>query len=210
MVLRCFGLCFFSLFAVQGDAALILRVDAPASIVAGNLLTVNITAQSDTINQQVSGFDLKFDIAPPNGVGLPDGFSFASPLITNPIFSSAPGTVTSFPPSGRDLYVNGDHGTGGAFATVQTNPTRLFSLNFLLADSMATQLITIGFAPGQGAFGVYDGVGGSIGLPTLAPASIQIQAVPEPASLLLVLGPVVAFATKRARGRCCLARSKNL
>ncbi len=201
MVLRSFGLGFVLFWVAECNAGLILRVEGPTNVVAGTTLSVHVTAQSDTVTQQISGFDLKFDVSPPTGVGLPNGFSFAAPFITNPIFATAPGGVFSLPPTDRDIYVNGDHGTGGPFAAVQTTPTRLFSMNFLLSESMAAQVVTISFAPGERAFGVYDEGAKEISLTGLNSASIQVQAVPEASALTLLIPPTIAFVMNRFRSR---------
>ena len=201
MVLRPIGCVMVLFWVAQCNAGLILRVEGPASAVAGSTLSVHVTAQSDTVVQQVSGFDLKFDVSPPAGVGLPNGFSFATPFITNPIFAAAPGSVASLPPTGRDIYVNGDSGTLGPLATVQTTPTRLFSMNFNLSESMTPQVITIGFAPDDRAFGVYDAEAKGVSISGFTSASIQVQAVPETTSLLLIIPTTIAFILKRARSR---------
>lgn len=197
-------LCLVSLgcYATTSSAvaAFILEMESSASQLPGTIASINVTARSDTGTVLVSGFDLKFDIQPPAGVGRPVGITNRLNFITTGVFT-LPGSVTVLASPTSDIYVNGDNG-GGSNASIGAARTILFTMNFDLANNLAAGAYPILMVRPGGAFGVFDAQANDIVLPAILPqATINVAAIPEPSSTWLLGLALAGVAIRRAASR---------
>ena len=195
----CLATMLLVMFARAVPAAFILEVENTPMLQPGTVASLNVTARSDSGAQLVSGFDLKFDIQPPAGVGRPAGITNAATFITNPVFP-APGSVTLLASTTADVYVNGDYG-GAAFLSVDSAKITLFTMRFDLSSTLAAGTYAVNLVDTRpaGAFGVYNNSALDIAPLTFIQGSINVAAIPEPSSATL-LGCAIAFtAFRRSR-----------
>lgn len=164
------------------NADIFLEVQTSTPTAQGGLATIDVIARTDVGSVLISGFDLKFDLSPPIGIGTPVGITTASPFIANPYFT-APGSVSLMTSANADIFVNGDSGNGGPFRTLNTTSTTLFTMRFNLASDLSPGRYDVNLQD-SGAFGLYDQLGIEIVLRPFVQGAIV--AVPESSSWALI------------------------
>lgn len=175
-------------------AALVLRIESPGPVAAGETVNVTVFASSPDDSSTLSSYNLTFDVGG-DGFGTPAGLG--SPTVTSgTVFGNASLTNNTNPMFNFDFSVSDDAATGSF--DLGPEEVDLFTLSF---DTTAAGVFNLDFVNPTSPVNLFEVTGQNVDNPTLLNGAITVTAVPEPASSSLLAVGLGGYCVARRRRR---------